>query len=80
MRNSSYPWFLPYLPVWPGFAVNTIFYAAIFWLLFAIPGWLRRRRRIKRGLCPACGYDLRASGGNCPECGAAIRVFKPVNG
>jgi hypothetical protein len=33
----------------------------------------RRRRRAEQrsrvGLCPACGYDLRASAGRCPECG-----------
>jgi hypothetical protein len=32
-----------------------------------------RRDRRDRGLCPECGYDVRASGGRCPECGAAIR-------
>lgn len=31
----------------------------------------RTRTRIERGLCLACGYDLRASeGATCPECGA----------
>jgi hypothetical protein len=37
--------------------------------------WLKRTRRAKRaqriGLCPKCGYDLRAhrGGERCPECG-----------
>jgi hypothetical protein len=33
---------------------------------------LRRRRRSREGLCPRCGYDLRASTGRCPECGTPI--------
>ncbi len=68
---------LPYAPLWPGFAINTVFYAVILWLLFAAPFALRRRLRRKRGLCPACGYDLRGRGGNspvCPECGKAVTI------
>ena len=62
-------------PIWPGFAINTIFYGAILWLL--IPGQfaLRRLIRRKRGLCIACRYDLRGAEHEvCPECGAVTTV------
>ena len=38
---------------------------------------MRDRRRIFSGLCPSCGYDLRASVGRCPECGtdASLRTI-----
>ena len=61
---------LPLRPIWRGFTVNTLFYAAILWLLIPGPFALRRLIRRRRGLCPACAYDLRhAEHEACPECG-----------
>ncbi len=61
---------LPLRPIRPGFAVNTLFYAALLWLVIPGPFALRRLIRRRRGLCPACGYDLRHGEHEaCPECG-----------
>ena len=38
---------------------------------------IRRRRRRTTGLCPKCGYDLRATPGRCPECGTQIHGSYP---
>ena len=63
----------PLRPIWHGFAVNTLFYAVVLWLLIPGPFVLRRFIRVKRGLCPACAYDLRhGEHGACPECGKAL--------
>jgi hypothetical protein len=64
------------LPLWPGFAIDTILYAAAWWALLFTPLPLyrtaRRRFRVSRGMCGACGYDLKGSpGAACPECGHA---------
>ena len=64
--------------VWPDDHFTGVMVPA--WLcaaLLAAPplAWFRRqvrdRRRHKKGLCPACGYDLRATPDKCPECGHA---------
>jgi hypothetical protein len=60
----------------------TIVFAVPLWfltMLSAIPlgsfYLIRRRlRRISRlGLCPNCGYDLRATPERCPECGTQVQ-------
>ena len=63
--------FLPIRPLWPGFAVNTLFYAAVLWLLIPGPFVLRRVIRVKRGLCPACAYPMGESA-VCSECGKSL--------
>lgn len=61
---------LPYLPLWRGVILNTLFYAAIWWLLLALPRLIRRTLRARRGLCPRCAYDMRGlTNAHCPECG-----------
>jgi hypothetical protein len=63
---------------------NTRMFSVPCWLLclltFGYSGfWFfspRRRRRLRaeRGLCPMCGYDVRASPDRWPECGSDVKT------
>lgn len=59
---------LPLRPIWSGFAINTLFYACLSWLVLFAPFAVRRHLRGRRGACGRCGYDL-ANLDACPECG-----------
>jgi hypothetical protein len=48
---------------WPVVVLGTLLVAQA---LFHV----RHTRRARHGLCPRCGYDLRATPDRCPECGA----------
>jgi hypothetical protein len=69
---------LPFRFIWPGFAINTIFYAAMLWLLWFAPGRIKRFFRMRGHRCPACGYQIAPGGGIgpvCSECGAQLPLF-----
>ncbi len=69
--GQSFPVALPLLPLWPGFAVNTLLYAAVLWSLSGGPFILRRLVRVQRGRCVKCGYP-RGDTTVCTECGAEL--------
>ena len=57
--------------IWPGFAANTFFYAAVLWLLIPGPFALRRHIRFWQGFCPKCAYPMGESV-VCSECGKEL--------
>ena len=63
--------FIPLRPIWPGFAINTFFYATLLWLLIPGPFAFRRFLRVRRGLCPKCAYPIGESS-VCTECACAL--------
>lgn len=72
---------VPYLPLWRGLILNTLFYAAIWWGLLALPRLIRRTLRIRRGLCVRCAYDMRGlTKTRCPECGHVVKRPRTSSG
>ena len=67
--------------VWQGYLVGLPFYLIptllVIWT-FRFVKARKRRARIARGLCPACGYDVRAAPDRCSECGLEIAERVPA--
>ncbi|HWB18891.1 MAG TPA: hypothetical protein VG711_01210 [Phycisphaerales bacterium] len=63
---------IPYTPMWPGFLVNSLFYGAIVWGIFAATFTMRRMIRRKQNLCSHCGYPIGVSD-VCTECGVRVK-------
>ncbi len=63
---------LPLMPLWPGFAINMVFYGSFAFAVMAGTSVVKRRRRFKRGLCGQCAYPTTGLN-RCPECGTAVR-------
>jgi hypothetical protein len=66
------------LPDWAPALCFAILPAA--WLTLEVRRRRRRDRRLTHGLCPACGYDLRATMDRCPECGGPAEKLVPISG
>jgi hypothetical protein len=63
---------VPITPLWQGFAINTAFYAGVWWCLIFGPRLVRRELLRRRGQCVMCAYSRAglAEGAVCPECGS----------
>lgn len=60
----------PFRLLWPGFAVDSAFYAALCFVTLLSGRQMRRKRRRLRGHCAKCKYDLQGNfASGCPECG-----------
>jgi hypothetical protein len=69
-RSGGFDGWVAFVPCW--------FVCLMTAVSVVVPLTLARRRRAARrrlmGLCPSCGYDLRATPERCPECGTAVPI------
>lgn len=68
---NVYPHVLAYWPVWPGILVNAAVYGLALAMAWRTLRRLRAARRIRRGRCASCAYEL-AGLEVCPECGRDV--------
>lgn len=71
VRAFGRDWLIPTLPLWPGLLGNTLFYALLVLIPIVLWRWRKLRRRARRRMCLACGYELGEGVKACPECGLA---------
>lgn len=60
---------LPLAPLWTGFAIDTLLYAAMWFLPIFSFVRIKRFIRRRRGRCVMCGYQLKDISAGCSECG-----------
>lgn len=67
---------VPLRPLAGGLLLDILFWATVSWCATAGPREFRRRRRVKYGQCPACGYAIDAHEARrperCTECGTRL--------
>ncbi len=61
---------LPYRPLCRNLSINSAFYGTLAYGFWLVPGPFKRRRRMRKGLCPKCKYNLCGNyDAGCSECG-----------
>jgi hypothetical protein len=61
---------LPIVPLWGGLIVDSVFWGLATFGAARLFAWRRGVRRVRRGKCRRCAYEL-GDLAACPECGAA---------
>lgn len=66
-------YWIPLVPVFPGYLLNVLFYAGILGAAWAAIAWRIRARRRRLGLCVRCRYSVAGLEVDaCPECGCGL--------